>query len=147
MIHVDVTIENTKSNLTLIEQSVAIYNKFLRGLDKPDLLLVLCFFSSILLLVCHSAVILITEISLFIDVNVFPRRNKEKNYTSLVSYKNHILLDFHLLWECTKCDWVTENIYRCYFCVLDLKRDSTKSWRNCHSIQISTKFYVFGKNI
>ena len=41
MIHVDVTIENTKSNLTLIDQSVAIYNKFLRGLDKPDLLLVL----------------------------------------------------------------------------------------------------------
>ena len=79
MIHVDVTIENTKSNLTLIDQSVAIYNKFLRGLDKPDLLLVwYVFFSSILLLVCHSAVILITEISLFIDVNVFPRRNKEK---------------------------------------------------------------------
>ena len=41
MIHVDVTLENTKSNLTLIDQSVAIYNKFLRGLDKPDLLLVL----------------------------------------------------------------------------------------------------------
>ena len=88
LIHVEVTIENTKSNLTWINQSVAIYNKFLRGLGKADLLMVLyVFFLPSIIFVCHSAVIVIRDISLFINVNVLPRRNKEKKLKQ--SYESH----------------------------------------------------------
>lgn len=71
-----------------------------------------------------------------------PRRNKEKNYKSFVSHTNHILLDFYLLWKCTKFDWVTKNIYGCYFCVLYLIWDFTKSWDLCTFFKVVTRMIM-----
>ena len=51
-----------------------------------------------------------------------------------MNHTNNTLLDFHLLGKCTKFDWV--NIYGCYFCVLDLIWDFTKSWELCTFLKV-----------
>ena len=59
-----------------------------------------------------------------------------------MNHTNNTLCDFHLLGKCAKFDWVTENIYGCYFCVLDLIWDFTKSWDLCTFLKVVTQLIM-----